>query len=72
MDAAREELVSLLGQILEDADWAPPHKLTQPWRFHVFQTADAQMLPAATFRSARRTRHLGLKQTMRLSLTHSA
>lgn len=26
----------IIGQILENARWAPTHKLTQPWRFLVF------------------------------------
>jgi nitroreductase len=29
----------LLREILEDANWAPTHGLTQPWRFHVFVAA---------------------------------
>jgi nitroreductase len=27
---------SIVHQILENANWAPTHKLTQPWRFMVF------------------------------------
>ena len=29
---------SILNQILENANWAPSHKLTEPWRFKVFQS----------------------------------
>jgi nitroreductase len=36
MDRAREVDRELLLEILEDANWAPTHGLTQPWRFHVF------------------------------------
>jgi nitroreductase len=26
----------IIGQLLENANWAPTHKLTEPWRFTVF------------------------------------
>jgi nitroreductase len=26
----------LIWEMLENANWAPTHKLTEPWRFHVF------------------------------------
>jgi len=26
---------NLISQILENANWAPTHKMTEPWRFHV-------------------------------------
>lgn len=29
----------IIGQILENANWAPTHKLTEPWRFKVFRGA---------------------------------
>lgn len=28
---------SLIEAILENANWAPTHRLTEPWRFHVFR-----------------------------------
>lgn len=31
-----------LEQLLENANWAPTHKLTQPWRFQVFHTAESR------------------------------
>jgi nitroreductase len=36
MDPSREVDPGVLLEILEDANWAPTHGLTQPWRFHVF------------------------------------
>lgn len=36
MDTSRDVAHELLVEILEDANWAPTHGLTQPWRFHVF------------------------------------
>jgi nitroreductase len=36
MDGSREVERAVLLEILEDANWAPTHGLTQPWRFHVF------------------------------------
>jgi len=27
---------AIIGQMLENANWAPTHKLTEPWRFTVF------------------------------------
>jgi nitroreductase len=37
MESAREIGRGILMEILEDANWAPTHGLTQPWRFHVFE-----------------------------------
>ncbi len=31
-------------QILENANWAPTHKLTEPWRFKIFRGASLQKL----------------------------
>lgn len=33
-----EEVIdrSIIEEILENANWAPTHKLSEPWRFHVF------------------------------------
>jgi len=39
MNSARGVPHELLVEILEDANWAPTHGLTQPWRFHVFTQA---------------------------------
>jgi nitroreductase len=36
MDKSRDVAHELLVEILEDANWAPTHGLTQPWRFNVF------------------------------------
>jgi nitroreductase len=36
LDCSREVDHMLLLEILEDANWAPTHGVTQPWRFHVF------------------------------------
>jgi nitroreductase len=36
MDSNLEIDRALLLEILEDANWAPTHGLTQPWRFHLF------------------------------------
>ncbi len=29
---------AILEEILENANWAPTHKLTEPWRFKIFQS----------------------------------
>lgn len=42
MDPAREIPRPLLEEMLGDAIWAPTHGLTQPWRFHVFDTLEAR------------------------------
>jgi nitroreductase len=39
MDPGREVPRALVMELLEDAQWAPTHGLTQPWRFHVFAGA---------------------------------
>ncbi len=31
-----------LEQLLENANWAPTHKLTEPWRFHVFHSPESR------------------------------
>jgi nitroreductase len=36
MDSSRHVDHRLLMEMLEDANWAPTHGVTQPWRFHVF------------------------------------
>ncbi|MFM8912467.1 MAG: nitroreductase [Flammeovirgaceae bacterium] len=40
---------SIVRQMLENANWAPTHKLTEPWRFVVFTGDGLQQL--ATFQS---------------------
>ena len=34
----------LIEEILENANWAPTHKLTQPWRFSIFTGKGLQVL----------------------------
>jgi nitroreductase len=41
---------SIVNQMLENANWAPTHKLTEPWRFVVFTGAGIQEL--AEFQSS--------------------
>ena len=33
---------ALSEQLLENARWAPTHKLTEPWRFHVFHSEESR------------------------------
>ena len=42
MDPSREIPRALLEELLEDAIWAPTHGLTQPWRFHIFDTKESR------------------------------
>lgn len=35
---------TIIEQVLENANWAPTHKLTEPWRFKVFYSAALQSL----------------------------
>lgn len=37
----------IVWQILENANWAPTHKKTEPWRFYVFAGAARQKLATA-------------------------
>ncbi len=32
----------LIEQLLENANWAPTHRLTEPWRFRVFHSAESR------------------------------
>jgi nitroreductase len=32
----------LLAEIIENANWAPTHKRTEPWRFRVFHSAESR------------------------------
>lgn len=62
MDAARAVDRALLMELLENANWAPTHGLTEPWRFRVYEGAERARLatemqrlyreitPAAEFR----------------------
>src|ERR687883_1067342 len=36
-----------IEELLDAAHWAPNHKLTHPWRFHVFTGAGRERLVAA-------------------------
>jgi nitroreductase len=42
MDPSKEIPRPLLEELLEDAIWAPTHGLTQPWRFHIFDTPESR------------------------------
>lgn len=33
---------SIIEQLLESANWAPTHKRTEPWRFHIFHTLESR------------------------------
>ncbi len=37
---------NIIHQMLENANWAPTHKLTEPWRFVVFSGASIERLAA--------------------------
>ena len=37
----------IIEQILENANWAPTHKFTEPWRFKVFTGASLELLGLA-------------------------
>jgi nitroreductase len=39
----------IIWQILENANWAPTHGLTQPWRYHVF--TDSGLIKLAEFQA---------------------
>lgn len=45
-DAMSDEPVEtwILGNILENANWAPTHGMTEPWRFKVYQGAGREKL----------------------------
>lgn len=38
---------AILGNIIENANWAPTHGLTEPWRFKIFEGAGREKLAAA-------------------------
>ncbi|MBK8192225.1 MAG: nitroreductase family protein [Lewinellaceae bacterium] len=33
---------ALIEQLLENANWAPTHRLTEPWRFQVFHSPESR------------------------------
>jgi nitroreductase len=33
---------TIIGQLLENANWAPTHRLTEPWRFQVFYSLESR------------------------------
>ena len=33
---------ALIEQLLENANWAPTHRLTEPWRFRVFHSEESR------------------------------
>ena len=37
----------VLGNILENANWAPTHGMTEPWRFKIFEGDGREKLAAA-------------------------
>lgn len=39
----------ILERLLENANWAPTHKLTQPWRFKVFHSEESRRQLSAYF-----------------------
>ena len=47
LDPSRKVERDLLLQLLENANWAPTHGLTEPWRFRVFQDDARKELSAA-------------------------
>jgi nitroreductase len=47
MDPTRPVTEDLIGQLLENATWAPNHGLTEPWKFHVFVGNARRRLAAA-------------------------
>lgn len=47
MDPARPVGRALLMELLENANWAPTHGLTEPWRFRVFEGDSRTHLGAA-------------------------
>jgi nitroreductase len=52
-DAAVDPMI--LGNILENANWAPTHGMTQPWRFKIYEEDGRQRLADALQRIYRAT-----------------
>jgi len=44
MDAQRDVPKELLDQIFENANWAPTHGMTEPWRFKLFAGESRKLL----------------------------
>ncbi len=42
---------SIIAQLLENANWAPTHKRTEPWRFRVFHTQESRQNLAEGFKA---------------------
>jgi nitroreductase len=40
---------ALIEQLLENANWAPTHRLTEPWRFRVFHSEESRQKLSAYF-----------------------
>jgi nitroreductase len=43
----------IIDQVLENANWAPTHKMTEPWRFKVIQSEELEelgILPSETYK----------------------
>ena len=53
MDPGRSVDRGLLERLLENANWAPTHGATEPWRFHVFAGDSRQQLAAELQRAYR-------------------
>jgi nitroreductase len=55
MDAARPVERNTIVSLLENANWAPTHGLTEPWRFHIFQGESRRSLSEIMQRIYRET-----------------
>lgn len=55
MDGSRAVGRPLITTLLENANWAPTHGLTEPWRFHVFQDDSRRALSETMQRIYRET-----------------
>ena len=53
MDPSREVSRELVVSLLDNANWAPTHGLTEPWRFHIF-TGDARKQLSTTMQQVYR------------------
>lgn len=41
-DSTRPVSQEVIAQLLDNAQWAPTHKLTEPWRFQVFHSPESR------------------------------
>ncbi len=55
MDASRTVDRAMITMLLENANWAPTHGLTEPWRFHIFQGESRRALSETMQRIYRET-----------------